>query len=326
MDAQGRWLRVMRRWVTIVVLAGLCWVGCAQGADATGGRWPLSGPIVRSFDPPDVAWGAGHRGVDVAGQPGDPIVAPRDGVVSYAEVLAGRPVLVIDHGETRTTLEPVEAVVAVGARVRAGDVVGRLVAGHACPATACLHWGLKRGDEYLDPVPTGGSEPRLLPDSAAAVVKQRAKERAEAASALLSTGGAPPPSGGVLGQPANARLGSRFGPRFHPIFKEWRMHSGIDLSNVCGTPLFAAAAGTVSHMGYDSSGGWRLNIDHGVVNGVKLQTIYLHAQGYRVRVGEHVARGQQVGTMGTTGWSTGCHLHFGVKANGRHVDPLPWLS
>ena len=67
-------------------------------------------------------------------------------------------------------------------------------------------------------------------------------------------------------------------------------------------------------------------VDHGVVDGVSLQTVYLHAQGYRVRTGDRVTRGQPVGTMGSTGWSTGCHLHFGVKANGRHVDPLPWLG
>ncbi len=293
------------------------------------GPWPLSGPIVRDFDPPAVAWGAGHRGVDVGGQPGDAIVAPRDGVVSYAQVLAGRPVLVIDHGDVRTTLEPVEALVEVGRRVTAGEVVGRLAAGHPCTAAACLHWGLKRGEEYLNPVTLGDAEPRLLPDTAAAAVTKRAEERAEAARAaqqFASGGAAPPPGNGVLGQPANARLGSRFGPRFHPIFKEWRLHAGIDLSNACGTPLFAAADGVVSHMGYDSSGGWRLIVDHGVVNGANLQTVYLHAQGYSVRAGARVTRGQQVGTMGSTGWSTGCHLHFSTKVNGRQVDPLPWLG
>ena len=72
--------------------------------------------------------------------------------------------------------------------------------------------------------------------------------------------------------------------------------------------------------------GWRLVLAHGPVDGVGLETVYLHAQGYRVRTGERVARGQWVGTMGTTGWSTGCHLHFGVKADGRHVDPQRWLG
>lgn len=311
-----------------VIVAALLWGGVVPVGAAAAGGWPLSGAIVRGFDPPDVAWGAGHRGVDVAGEVGDPVRAPRAGVVAFAAVLAGRPVLVIAHDDsTRTTLEPVEAAVEPGRAVATGDVVGRLAAGHPCSAGACLHWGLKRGEDYLNPVP-GGDAPLLLPDTAAAAVTKRAEVRAEATrvAALTSGTDVAPPGGGILGRPADARLGSRFGPRFHPIFKQWRLHAGVDLSNACGTPLFAAAAGTVSHMGFDASGGWRLIIDHGVVNGATLQTVYLHAQGYRVRAGDRVTRGQQVGAMGSTGWSTGCHLHFSVKVNGAQTDPLPWLG
>lgn len=315
-----------RVWAT-ALLVGLIALGQVPPAHAAGG-WPLSGAVVRGFDPPEVAWGSGHRGIDVAGQPGDVIVAPRDGVVTYAQTLAGRAVLVLDHGDTRTTLEPVTATVPVGQRVKQGDPLGVLDAGHQpCPAPACLHWGLKRGDTYLDPLPGTQEAPLLLPDSAAEAVGRRVRERAEAAQALPAlTPDALLAGQGALGRPADARLGSRFGPRFHPIFHEWRLHAGIDLSNACGTPLSAAADGRVSHMGFDSSGGWRLILDHGRVNGVNLQTVYLHAQGYRVRVGDQVTRGQQVGAMGSTGWSTGCHLHFSVKANGRQVDPLPWLG
>lgn len=318
----------LRRGASGALVVTLLLLGAAEPAAAASG-WPLPGGVVRGFDPPRQSWDAGHRGVDLAGEPGDVVLAPLEGVVTYAQVLAGRPVLVIDHGRTRTTLEPVTATVAVGQRVRAGDPVGHLAAGHQpCPAAACLHWGLKQGEEYLDPVPSTREAPLLLPDTAAETVRRRAEERAEAArlAAALTEAGAAPVGTGTLGQPADARLGSRFGPRFHPIFKQWRLHAGIDLSNACGTPLFAAADGTVSHMGFDSSGGWRLVVDHGVVDGVSLQTVYLHAQGYRVRTGDRVTRGQPVGTMGSTGWSTGCHLHFGVKANGRHVDPLPWLG
>ncbi|MDO5533090.1 MAG: peptidoglycan DD-metalloendopeptidase family protein [Propionibacteriaceae bacterium] len=285
---------------------------------------PLSGPVVRGFDPPDERWGAGHRGVDVAGRVGDAIISPRAGRVSFAGVVAGRPVVTVTHGVQRTTLEPVVAVVPVGAEVAAGQVVGHLQAGHQpCPAEACLHWGLLEGETYLDPVGSGPDAPRLLPESAVAGVRERAAQREAERSRLGDFG---PGGPGRLASPTNGRLGSRFGPRFHPIFKEWRMHQGVDISNACGTPLWAAADGVVSHRGYDSSGGWRLVLDHGTIDGVALQTVYLHAEGYRVRNGERVTRGQVVGTMGTTGWSTGCHLHFGVKANGRHVDPLPWLS
>lgn len=317
-------MRGLVGWLVAAVTLLVVWG--APPAAASGG-WPLSGAVVRGFDPPEVRWGAGHRGVDLAGSPGDEVRAPVAGVVSFVGVVAGKPVVVVSHGAERTTLEPVVASVPAGQSVAAGEALGRLAPGHEpCPAQACLHWGLKRGAEYLDPLSLVKADHRLLADSAAAEVERRAAERARQAAeptAAGFTGG----GGGVLAGPAPGRLSSPFGMRLHPIFKQWRMHNGIDLSNSCGTPLVAAADGVVRHMGYDSSGGWRLVIAHGPVAGAaSLETIYLHAQGYRVRAGDRVTRGQVVGTMGTTGWSTGCHLHFGVKVNGRHVDPLGWLG
>lgn len=318
---------LLGRGILAVVLALIAAVALAPPAVASGGVWPLDGPVARRFDPPEQVWGAGHRGVDLAGAAGAPVRAPREGVVSFAGMVAGRPVLVVDHGETRTTLEPVEAAVALGQRVSTGEVIGRLIAGHACAAEACLHWGLKRGEEYLDPLTSVGGGVRLLPDSAAAQVERRAEQRRAAAAALAAAG--IPADGfeggsGTLAVPARGRITSVFGPRFHPIFKQWRPHQGVDLSAPCGTPIHAAGDGTVTHVGFDASGGWRLIIAHGQVRGVDLQSVYLHAQGYRVRVGERVSRGQLVGTVGSTGWSTGCHLHFSTKANGRHVDPQKW--
>ena len=131
--------------------------------------WPLDGAgpaaVVRVFDPPETRYSAGHRGVDLAGAPGTAVRAAGDGRVSFAGLLAGRGVLVVVHGELRTTYEPVVAAVGVGARVVAGQVVGTLSPGHAgCPAPACLHWGLKRGDDYLDPLRLLSPGPvRLLP-------------------------------------------------------------------------------------------------------------------------------------------------------------------
>lgn len=153
------------------LLAAAVWAAApaqAAGADppAVRGVLPVSGPVARGFDPPDAPWGAGHRGVDLATAEGAVVVAPRDGVVSYAAVLAGRPVLVLSHGDTRSTFEPVEATVPVGTRVLRGQPIGRLVAGHACPAAVCLHWGLKRGDAYLDPLSLLRGEVVLLPSAA----------------------------------------------------------------------------------------------------------------------------------------------------------------
>jgi hypothetical protein len=137
-------------------------------APAAGWRWPLPGRprVVRAFDPPLSRYGPGHRGVDLAAPPGTPVLAAGAGVVAFAGILAGRGVLSILHaGGLRTTYEPVQATLAVGARVAAGAVVGRLVAGHpGCPVAACLHWGLRRGKDYLDPLDLLRRGPiRLLP-------------------------------------------------------------------------------------------------------------------------------------------------------------------
>jgi murein DD-endopeptidase MepM/ murein hydrolase activator NlpD len=131
------------------------------------GQWPLRPPpaVVRGFDPPAVVWGSGHRGVDLLGGFGQAVHAALAGRVSFAGRLAGRGVVVVDHGETRTTYEPVSASVEVGARVEAGAVLGLLaLAGSHCLPRACLHWGWRRGETYLDPMGLVGARPvRLLP-------------------------------------------------------------------------------------------------------------------------------------------------------------------
>lgn len=141
--------------VLVALIVSLTWV------------WPLSPPHVvsRPFQPPATAYGAGHRGVDLVGVTGDPVRAAGAGVVSVAEMLAGRGVVVVVHDGLRTTYEPVTASVAVGESVSAGEVLGHLEAGHAgCPVAACLHWGLRRGEAYLDPLSlVGRGRVRLLP-------------------------------------------------------------------------------------------------------------------------------------------------------------------
>lgn len=131
------------------------------------GVWPLAPrpDVVRGFDPPDDPWGAGHRGVDLLGSPGQPVRSALPGTVTWAGVLAGRGVVVVDHGPTRTTYEPVDATVAVGDRVAAGDRIGRLSpVGSHCLPRACLHWGWIEGETYLDPLRLVGLGPvRLLP-------------------------------------------------------------------------------------------------------------------------------------------------------------------
>jgi murein DD-endopeptidase MepM/ murein hydrolase activator NlpD len=131
------------------------------------GVWPLQPrpQVVRAFDPPTDPWGAGHRGVDLAGRVGAPVQAALAGVVRFAARLAGRGVVVVDHGSTRTTYEPVAAMVRVGDAVARGQPLGTLeLGGSHCAPAACLHWGWLRGDTYLDPLLlVGGGPVRLLP-------------------------------------------------------------------------------------------------------------------------------------------------------------------
>ena len=118
--------------------------------------WPLDGVpvVVRGFAPPPRPWLAGHRGVDLAGREGLVVRAAGRGVVVYAGPVAGRGVVSVDHaGGLRTTYEPLSATVRAGQVVAAGESLGALEPGHAgCPVAACLHWGLRRGETYLDPL------------------------------------------------------------------------------------------------------------------------------------------------------------------------------
>ncbi|HEX6249474.1 MAG TPA: M23 family metallopeptidase [Nocardioidaceae bacterium] len=131
------------------------------------GVWPLdpAPAVVTGFDPPRSAYGSGHRGVDLAGREGQPVRAAAAGRVTFAGMLAGRGVVVVAHGTTRTTYEPVTATVRTGATVAAGARIGTLQsrASHCAPRV-CLHWGLLEGETYLDPLTLLDEGPvRLLP-------------------------------------------------------------------------------------------------------------------------------------------------------------------
>jgi murein DD-endopeptidase MepM/ murein hydrolase activator NlpD len=147
----------------VLTVAALVWVLVPAGAVAepaapTGpSLWGAPLPrmtVTRPFDVLPDRYSAGHRGVDLAGAPGSPVLAAGDGVVAFAGMVAGRPVVSVDHpGGLRTTYEPVDPSVGAGQAVARGSPIGTLVAGHAgCPAPACLHWGLRRGDDYRDPL------------------------------------------------------------------------------------------------------------------------------------------------------------------------------
>lgn len=139
----------------------------------------------------------------------------------------------------------------------------------------------------------------------------------------------PPPStgiassGGVIdrpnGLPVAARaLTSRFGMRGHPILGGRRMHSGIDLAAPSGSPVASPAAGVVSFANWSGGYGLLVTVEHG--NG--MQTRFAHLSRLMVSPGQRVTRGQLLGLVGSTGRSTGAHLHYEMRQNGRAVDPL----
>ncbi len=211
--------------VSAVVVALLLRPGLASAAPGLPpGTKPVPGGVLTRFDPPDETWTAGHRGVDLAGTPGERVGAAASGTVTFAAVLAGRGVLVVDHGTVRTTYEPVSATVSVGQVVTRGEEIGRLQAGHpSCPGATCLHWGLREGDAYLDPLLLLGPTIRLLPASATPVPHQ-------------VTG---------LVRPATGSVTSPYGMRRHPVTGVWKLHDGTDFGASCGSPIVASAEGVV---------------------------------------------------------------------------------
>ena len=160
----------MRLAIVVAVLTLMC----AAPAAADHGRlnWPLRPrpAVLRAFDAPTPNWQRGHRGVDLAAVPGQPVYAGGRGTVVFAGDLAGRPVVSVAHpGGLRTSYEPVIAAVLRGQLVDAGSRLGEVVAGHeGCPAPACLHWGAMWGPaanaDYVDPIGLLAATPiRLKP-------------------------------------------------------------------------------------------------------------------------------------------------------------------
>lgn len=170
--------------VLVRTIAGSALVSALTLVDPTGGApaqaaagedpapaavWPVDPhPVVAAYDPPGCQFCAGHRGVDLGTLPLQLVRAAVPGTVTYANVLAGRGVVVVDDGLRRFTYEPVAATVTKGAVVRAGDVLGVVeLAGSHCYPEACLHLGLvdDASDDYLDPLTAFAlsSEIRLLP-------------------------------------------------------------------------------------------------------------------------------------------------------------------
>jgi murein DD-endopeptidase MepM/ murein hydrolase activator NlpD len=133
--------------------------------------------------------------------------------------------------------------------------------------------------------------------------------------------GTPKAGKGTLYRPISGAVTSPFGYRIHPIFNVRKMHTGVDMHAGMGESIHAAAAGTVVQAGWRGGYGKCVVVDHGG----GLATLYAHQSEILVDVGQKVKRGEVIGKVGSTGYSTGPHLHFEVRVNGSPVDPLGYL-
>jgi murein DD-endopeptidase MepM/ murein hydrolase activator NlpD len=149
-----------------------------------------------------------------------------------------------------------------------------------------------------------------------------AREEASIRSAIIAaTASSPSPNApGQLARPVPGRVSSGFGKRVHPISKTVKMHNGVDMNASQGDRIIAAHDGVVILSGVKGGYGNTVIIDHGG----GMVTLYAHQSKLGVSVGQKVTRGQTIGWIGSTGQSTGPHLHFEVRINGRPVNPVSY--
>ncbi len=126
-------------------------------------------------------------------------------------------------------------------------------------------------------------------------------------------------------RPVPGKITSPFGWRMHPIFKRKIFHSGVDIGCPYGTPIKAANSGRVIFVGWYSGYGKVVIIDHGTIDNVPTTTLYAHMSVTLAKQGQNVTKGTVIGKVGTTGYSTGPHLHFEVRQKGNPVNPLNFI-
>lgn len=164
--------------------------------------------------------------------------------------------------------------------------------------------------------------------------RRRAAEQAQRERAAASSGKSGGNVGGVVVTssdwiqpplPKPLRITSPFSYRINPVSGQAEFHPAIDIGSPCGTVQRAGAAGTIAGFKYASQGGPFGNavyINHGMVNGASWVTFHAHLSRIDVKLGQYVEKGQPIGLTGTTGWSTGCHLHYEVHRNGTAINPM----
>lgn len=231
---------------------------------------------------------------------------PRPDAVGAPVPVAGLRGVQTSRGETRVTRQG-------DAMLPEGPAVGDARA--ARKAVAERQAGLEATAEAIDREAQRLSEVAAQQRQLAARDAERAKA-AEAASKAFVW----PTAGGVS---------SGFGYRVHPILKTRKLQNGADIGGACGQPIVAVRSGVVTRAersGSNGGAGHNVRIDHGPVGGAELETAYLHMGDVAVKVGQRVETGQRLGTVGSTGLSTACHLHLSLYKDGAGSDPLAYLT
>lgn len=170
-------------------------------------------------------------------------------------------------------------------------------------------------------------ESEALQDDLMLEIAAKEKELADAKyeeklAALAASGGAPASNATWVTPVSGYTLTSPFGMRLHPVLGYQRMHNGIDMACAQGTPIYATRAGTVTTASYQAGGaGYYVSINH--LDG--FSSIYMHMTHFVVSAGQSVSQGQLIGYVGSTGISTGPHLHFGISYAGSYVNPLAYI-
>ncbi|MDQ3766189.1 MAG: peptidoglycan DD-metalloendopeptidase family protein [Actinomycetota bacterium] len=223
-----------------------------------------------------------------------------------------------------------EAIAAGKTRLESDRAALELIRSQRADAKVRLESAMAEKRSLLDRVEgsrsrLGSLEDQLVEDSDAieALLAARAARRAEQAKSLFAATPTATPvvAGARFMWPAAGAVVSPFGYRVHPIFGDLRLHAGVDIGGAYGAPVVAGDAGAVVSAGVMGGYGNAIVVDHGG----GLATTYNHLSLIGVASGQQVARGEVLGSVGSTGYSTGPHLHFEVRVNGVPVDPMPYL-
>ncbi|MBA3745374.1 M23 family metallopeptidase [Sporichthya sp.] len=228
----------------------------------------------------------------------------------------------LDESHERILAEQKSAAAAVETTTRARNTA---TAAQAQVQTLIAARGvaLEKAEDLKDEIEARLAVMKAESDRLAEVIRKRAEAARKAAE---KTGKKIVQGTGLLSRPVSGPITSPYGMRYHPILHRYKLHTGTDFGVPSGTAVRAARDGTVIEAYYNSAYGNRVVVDHGYVNGVYLVTTYNHLTRDTVSRGEKLERGEVLGYSGSTGYSTGPHLHFETMEDGHFVDPMRWLE